>query len=531
MTSIIRQKVGDKIYLYESVSYRNSDGKPRNKRVPIGKIDPVTGNPVYKPEYLVSMAEKGTPIEISTTTNMKFSIDDIKRSYIKDYGAFYLFQNIAKSTGLLRVLEDALPKYWQEIFNLACYLLSSGDPFLYCEDWINSTECLPVGIMSSQRISELLMSIDIDERETFYKMWCQCRSEQEYLALDITSISSYSNLIEDVEWGYNRDKEALPQINLCMLMGEKSGLPIYQTVYSGSLKDVSTLKTTLSKMNALSKGKSALIVMDKGFFSTKNVNAMLSDTANLRFIISVPFTSNFAKKQVEGERKDIDSLQNTIVSGGDSIRGVTKLRSWNKDHKVHTHIYFNAIKATKLRENLYAHVTLLKERAEAHPVASLHDDDYGKYLLIRNSEKSPSGYTISIKEDAIKKELETAGWMILISNDVTDAKEAIRIYREKDVVEKGFLRLKNSLDLGRLRVHREDTMQNKIFVGFISLILATHIHKVMLEKELYKRMTMKKLLLTLSKLRVQVVNGTRILFPLTKDQKVIYKAFNIDEPV
>jgi len=314
-------------------------------------------------------------------------------------------------------------------------------------------------------------------------------------------------------------------------MGEKSGLPIYQTVYSGSLKDVSTLKTTLSKMNALSKGKPALIVMDKGFFSTKNINAMLNDTANLRFIISVPFTSNFAKKQVEGERKDIDSLQNTIVSGGDSIRGVTKLRSWNKDHKVHTHIYFNAIKATKLRENLYAHVTLLKERAEAHTVASLHDDDYGKYLLIRNSEKSPSGYTISIKEDAIKNELETAGWMILISNDVTDTKEAIRIYREKDVVEKGFLRLKNSLDLGRLRVHREDTMQNKISVGFISLILATHIHKVMLEKELYKRMTMKKLLLTLSKLRVQVVNGTRILFPLTKDQKVIYKAFNIDEPV
>ena len=42
MSSVIRQKVGDKIYLYESVSYRNADGKPRNTRVPIGKIDPLT---------------------------------------------------------------------------------------------------------------------------------------------------------------------------------------------------------------------------------------------------------------------------------------------------------------------------------------------------------------------------------------------------------------------------------------------------------------------------------------------------------
>ena len=96
------------------------------------------------------------------------------------------------------LLEDALPNYWQEIFNLACYLISSGDPFLYCEDWLNSTECLPVGSMSSQRISELLIAITPDARENFYQTWCTYRSEQEYLALDITSISSYSNLIE--EW-------------------------------------------------------------------------------------------------------------------------------------------------------------------------------------------------------------------------------------------------------------------------------------------------------------------------------------------
>ncbi len=44
-------------------------------------------------------------------------------------------------------------------------------------------------------------------------------------------------------------------------------------------------------------------------------------------------------------------------------------------------------------------------------------------------------------------------------------------------------------------------------------------------------MTMKKLLLILSKLRVQHVNGQRILFPLTKEQKTIYKAFAVENPV
>lgn len=530
MSSIVRQKVGDKIYLYESTSYRNAEGKPRNKRVLIGKLDPITGNPVYKPDYRVRIANSGAAIETPASKAM-FTVDNIRNSSIKEYGAFYLFDSIAQETGLQASIKEAIPRYWQELFVLACYLVSSGDPFLYCENWVSNTECPPVGNLSSQRISELLAAVTSKERERFYQVWCKIRSEQEYLALDITSVSSYSQLIDDVEWGYNRDKEQLPQINLCMLMGERSKLPIYQTVYSGSLKDVSTLKTTLAKMSSVSKEHPLLIVMDKGFFSIQNINALLTDHPQLRFIISVPFTSGFAKSQLSSEGKDIDCLQNTIVIGGDPIRGVTKLRAWSKDQKIYTHVYYNAMKAMQNREELYAHVTVLKEEAEKNPVQSAHNDDFKKYLLIRSSEKTSSGYTVNIREDVVNAELIHAGWLVIISNDISDPKEAIAIYREKDVVEKGFLRLKNSLDLGRLRVHKQESMQNKVFVGFISLILMSQIHKVMLDNGLYKKMTMKKMLMTLSKLRVQEINGTRILFPLTKEQKDIYKAFNVSEPM
>ena len=63
MSSIVRQKVGDKVYLYESVSYRNEQGEPRNKRTTVGKIDPATGQPIYKPEYLERMDAQGHPVE------------------------------------------------------------------------------------------------------------------------------------------------------------------------------------------------------------------------------------------------------------------------------------------------------------------------------------------------------------------------------------------------------------------------------------------------------------------------------------
>jgi transposase len=176
-------------------------------------------------------------------------------------------------------------------------------------------------------------------------------------------------------------------------------------------------------------------------------------------------------------------------------------------------------------------VATLRDEAALNPGKCVGEPDYDKYLIIRRSEKGGVGYTINLREDVVAAELETSGWTVVISNCVGDAKEAIKVYREKDVVEKGFLRLKNSLDLGRLRVHSENSMQNKVFVGFISLILLSAIHNTMADKKQYRKMTMKKLILTLSKLKLQIVKGVRVLFPVTKEQRGIYEAFGIPEPV
>ncbi len=94
MPSIVRQKVGDKVYLYESISYRNAEEKPRNKRVPIGKIDPSTRHPVYKPEFLGRMEAVGAVLEVAATQS--FTAEDIKRSSVLEFGAMYLYSGPRK---------------------------------------------------------------------------------------------------------------------------------------------------------------------------------------------------------------------------------------------------------------------------------------------------------------------------------------------------------------------------------------------------------------------------------------------------
>ncbi|KAF0193392.1 MAG: hypothetical protein FD169_2536 [Bacillota bacterium] len=48
---------------------------------------------------------------------------------------------------------------------------------------------------------------------------------------------------------------------------------------------------------------------------------------------------------------------------------------------------------------------------------------------------------------------------------------------------------------------------------------------------MYKKMTLKQLLHMLSRHRIQQINGTRIIYTATKEQRNIYKAFNVEEPV
>jgi transposase len=412
---------------------------------------------------------------------------------------------------------------------LACFLAITGDPFVYCEEWIRGAEGFPVGDMSSQRISELLAAIDRQSREQFFKDWCACRGDREYLALDITSTSSYSELIEDVEWGYNRDGENLAQVNICMLMGEQSRLPIYETVFAGSIRDISTLYATMAEFKEVAGDKPILAVMDKGFYSKKNIDMLRTDKQ--KFIVPVPFTTTFAKKMVESERKDIDRITNTIIVGANSMRAVTKKRAWYRTDDVHTHVYYNAKKALGSRETLYANVTILKEEAESEPQKYSKSKEHRKYLNIRKSASAASGYTVTIREKTVTEALSTSGWVVLISNETEDAKRAMQIYRAKDIVEKGFLRLKKNLALGRLRVHSEDRMLNKVFVGFISLILLSELDKVMLEKGLYRNMTMQQMIRRLSKLRAVYVAGSRIVYPVTKEQRQLFDAFGVSPPM
>jgi transposase len=551
MASITKQKMGRYTYLYDSTSYWDKiNNRADNHKNSIGRIDNITGETLYKQHYIEKLKNEGKP-----TLNMQIWVDGRRRAAkqastslngdvmelareiintVKDYGVAYFLQNIAEKTGLLGILEKAVPQCFEKIYVLACYLIASDKPVMYCSDWTENNAGMDTGNMSSQRISELLTCFGHKERTDFYSLWYAHIREKEYVALDITAVSSYSQNIDFMEWGYNRNRKYLPQVNVCMLFGEQSMLPIYQTLYSGSLRDVSTLEATLSEFSALTDTDDITLVMDKGFFSVKNVNWLLGkkDKARYNFLLPVSFNTTFAKERVALERSNIDRIENVILTSGTPIRGVHRFLDWsNTGKKLHTYTFFNPEKALKERNELYDKVTRLKTMAIKQPNHKASQKDFARYLNIDPSVKPDEGVSVDIRTHIIEKELETTGWFVLISNYIGDIQTAYETYRAKDIVEKSFFFFFSNLGLNRFHVHSDERVMNKSFVAFIALILSSHIHKVMMEKQMYRHMSFGKLFTILSKLKVAYVGGTAVLRPLTKEQRYIFESFEIELPV
>ncbi|MDI9471180.1 MAG: hypothetical protein QM296_13410, partial [Bacillota bacterium] len=110
------QKSGKYEYICLGHAYRNEKGRPRSTREYIGKIDPKTGERIYKAEYLQRLEQEG-----ADTSDMKsdavFSSMDVSESSVRQYGVCQVLQTLSKDIGLSDCLEKAFPLEWQKILS------------------------------------------------------------------------------------------------------------------------------------------------------------------------------------------------------------------------------------------------------------------------------------------------------------------------------------------------------------------------------------------------------------------------------
>ena len=170
-----------------------------------------------------------------------------------------------------------------------------------------------------------------------------------------------------------------------------------------------------------------------------------------------------------------------------------------------------------------------KEELETGQLVNAHEDAYKAFFIIKDT--PVRGKKVLYNNEAIQQYRQNyAGFYALLTNDIKDPVEALRVYRNKDAVEKCFDDLKNQLDMKRLRIHSSASMDGRIFVQFIALILMSALRKKIRETGLLEKYTVRELLLemeTLTKIRYSGKYG-HILTEVTKPQRHILESLGIN---
>lgn len=341
-------------------------------------------------------------------------------------------------------------------------------------------------------------------------------------AYDVTSISSYSKGIESLEWGYNRDKESLPQINFAMYYGQQSMLPLYYCVYPGSVPDKTHLEYML-RDNDMIGFKGTKYVMDRGFFTADNLRYMTE--AGARFIISVPNSSLFARELIDKYRNQIVNrsecrLGKNLPYARDVIREDFGMR-------VKAHIYYNPAKAAAEEDILFEEIDrcekALREMTEP-PARNLH---YDRYFKINRTKDGGLGFIRDTEK--INTIISRLGFFIIVETDFeVSSLDVLMVYRQRDVVEKSFDDLKNELDMKRLHCHNDETAEGKMFVAFFALILRSSMQNKLRAYVSETGMSFTSVLKELRKMKyVHTRDGKKLLSPVSKKQREILNIFGL----
>ncbi len=158
---------------------REKDNKPTSDEVLIGKKDKETGllipNNKYYEIFNIDQKVVYTPTSIQT------------------FGTYYFLDSIAKKIKLSEDLEECFGDRYKYILTLAFYMLTRGNTMKYINYWCEENYNYLSTPLVNQRASEIFEKISFDERINFFKKWSSRIIENEYIAYDVTSISSYSS--------------------------------------------------------------------------------------------------------------------------------------------------------------------------------------------------------------------------------------------------------------------------------------------------------------------------------------------------
>ena len=463
------------------------------------------------------------------------------RSGCLHVGVFFVVRKIISDYKLDEMIARIIGQDAGLFLDLAAYsIITEDNAGQYYPDYAYNHALFTddMKVYSDSKVSDFLKDVTVDQRIQFLNEWNAKRDHREkiYISYDSTNKKSQAGEIDMVELGHAKEGIEEDIFNYAVAYDRNNREPLFYESYPGSIVDVSQLQLTLKK--AKSYGYEHIgFILDRGYFCKENIRFM--DDNGYDFVIMVKGMKSLVSSlilEVQGsfENDRRNSIRAFKVSGTTVKR---KLYAGDSKER-YFHIFYDDGKKAGERENFEDKIDRMSRKLRdlmGEPVRP--GGDYRKYFDLvfwhegLEDEKFMSGIE---RADVINREIRLCGYFVIVTSAKMTAEEALVLYKSRDASEKTFRADKSYLGARAERVYSNESVDTKIFIGFVATIIRSRIYTLLKDEaaRLDKKpnyMTVPAAIKELEKIEMLkgADNEYNLDYAVTATQKTILKAFDM----
>lgn len=398
-------------------------------------------------------------------------------------------------------------------------------------------------IYGDTKVSKFFSSMTPDQISDFLENWNKNQDHRQriYISYDSTNKNTQAGDVDFAEFGKAKDGKGVPIFNISVAYDKTNRVPLFYEEYPGSINDVSQLTHMVDKAKGF-RYRTLGFILDRGYFSRKNIEYI--DENGFQFIIMVKGCKSLVSDVIAKNRNSFETDRNCALPGHHIYAKTVQLTLFSEDkRKRYFHLYFSADKMARERaqfeENLEKTARVLKtyegQCAEfGRDITAYFDCHYEEIGKGKDTKKK--FLFAEERKDAVQRRLELCGYFCIVSSEKMSAEEAYKLYKGRDVSEKLFRADKSYLGAQSMRVYSDESVNAKLFVEFVALIIRNRIYNLL--KDEMARLNKKKNFMTvpaaikeLEKIElIRLGDGRYCLdHALTKNQQMILQSFGISQ--
>ena len=472
---------------------------------------------------------------------LPISADRTNRSSCLRAGAFIVIRKIIKDYNL----DEILGMYFNErdlglLLDLAVYtIIAEDNAGQYYPDYAYNHPLFTkdMKIYSDSTVSDFLGSVTADQSAGFLNEWNGNRNHREkiYISYDSTNKNSQAGNVEIVEYGKPKADMGFPVFNYAVGYDVNNREPLFYEKYPGSIVDVSQLRLMLNKAEGYGYKKVGFI-LDRGYFSKQNIDHM--DRCGYSFVIMIRGMADLVSSLILENKGSFENKRSCDMDGFGVYGKTVKRRLYETDKKErYFHIYHSIAKEASERIKFEDDLKRMKQYMMEHQDEEItFGPKYQKYYYLHYDKEGTIFLMPEENTAATERQLALFGNFVIVTSDRMSAKEALHIYKSRDLSEKAFRGDKTYLGDKSLRVHSTESTAAKVFVEFVAMIIRNKLYTCLVDemKRLGKKlnyMTVPAAIKELEKIEMtrQTDNIYRLDHAVTASQKKILKAFDLTE--